>query len=167
MAECPTQDRWPPRNAPVRQLLHIGPLFEDRFGNQHNVVTLQDLVNFVNARTLRANRDAFNRVFTNKRAQECVARWESSGASQQTKQWPQPWPSPPYRNIRNRRGLSPGNFKYCVRTQNKCAWDTVEAYLRAQQDVDQRRIPAAPARTEYCSDENWCKSRTRRRRRKR
>jgi hypothetical protein len=155
---CSIPRRWPVRVAPVRRLKNIGALLERRFQQLYNIVTLNDLVNFVNANAMRVNRAAFERVFANSRAANCVSRWESHGASRQTKYWRHPWPSPPYRNVRRNAALSAGDYRYCVRRVNRCGWETVEAYLRAQRDVEQRRIPAAPQRDGYCRDNAWCKA---------
>lgn len=151
---CTLQARWPPITAPIRHLKYIGTLFEDRWANEQ-VVTLQNLVDLVTQNTLNENRTIFQRVFLNPRRKSCV----SHSANRPTKNWLIPWPDPPYTNIANRAGLVAGDYSYCVRKWNRCAWESVEAYLRQQlQNNELPLIPAYQQRTNYCQSNQpaWC-----------
>lgn len=159
---CKIPRKWPAIGAAIRRLKHIGPMLEKRW-EAENVTTLRDLVDLIRGHSKAQNMRIFKRVFANQKAGECVPRSESRNHLVETKQLNNPWPDPPNR-IRNRRGLTPGHYSYCVGTYNKCGWMTVEAFLRQTNELtDQEkatRIPSLPDRTNYCreNDPAWCRS---------
>ncbi len=149
---CNVPLRFPNVQAEIIKLKNIGPYLAQRW-LQEGVTTLQDLVNLVRNHTIAQNMRIFKRVFANARAKQCVS---------DAKAWDNPWPDPPYK-IRNREGLTSGQYKYCVRPYNNCGWMTVEAFLRRTHyltDDEKQKVPALPERTEYCRNKrpSWCKT---------
>lgn len=166
MAGCVLPQRWPLPAAGVRRLKYIGRLFEDRWQDE-GISTLQEMQDLVAGQTRAQNKALFERVYENQNGGECVPRTDAEPA----KNLPNPWPNPPhnpsYRNGKQGANasvaLTPGNFEYCVRNYNKCAWACTRAYLQARLPLAQQgRIPLAletRKQDEFCrtNPNNWCK----------
>lgn len=145
MQQCnldPTQ--WPDRNERVLRLKHIGQLMDQQLQTA-GIRTMQDFVNRVQGQTRAQNTADWKVFFANANPSACLPP---------PKQYQYPW-STSRRDIppAQRANLPSGQYEYCVRSYNRCAWASAANYMLGQPDVDNRRVPYVDI-----SRDNWCQN---------
>lgn len=164
----------PARGDRVRYLKYIGPRFSHRFWTVAHVRTMQDLINRVLGQTRAQNTAEWRRIFANARARPAVKCVDHT-TRHATRPWNQAWPNerqPGHANgisIPHQHNLDalqdqyygPGNdgdYQYCVRRYNKCAWDSTRDYLIRQHVPGLgARIPLVLQRTNTGAGD-WCRT---------
>lgn len=166
----------PNRGDQIKYLKYIGPRFARRF-RAENIRTLQDLVDEVGNQTRAQNTSQWQRILVNERTAnntKCV----DHTSRHPTRPWQTAWPAD--RRPANPTGITvaqqaaldalqnryypntDGEYQYCVRRYNKCAWESVRDYLlrKGPQGRQRRnfraRIPFSIERV----NNDWCRTAT-------
>lgn len=140
------QINYPPLDAEVDELKFIGPFFKDRFRGRR-VRTLRQLRDRLERMRTKEQRTQFLMdVLLNPRRNRCVGQIRRVRSSRSEEA---------YAN-------EPGDYQYCVRTNNARAWHAVVTYLRSRRggqmnarSLPRPRIPRDPRNR--CQRRNYCR----------